>query len=124
MSVALKDRKCIFCPIIKDVSNAITIVHDGRWNTRWWRRRYLVLQPRDPITECHVLVIPYRHVQDARSSNTFVRTYGWASQVAKELYSNMNVNILTNQGVLVDQSVSHLHVHIVSSRADDGLINP
>jgi histidine triad (HIT) family protein len=124
MSVALKDRKCIFCPIIKDVNNAVTIIYDGRWNKRWWRRRYLVLQPRDPVTEGHVLVIPYKHVQDARSSKTFARTCGWASEVAKELFPGMDVNISTNQGVLADQSVPHLHVHILPRRAGDGLTNP
>jgi diadenosine tetraphosphate (Ap4A) HIT family hydrolase len=44
--------------------------------------------------------------------------------VAKELYPGMDVNISTNQGVLADQSVPHLHVHIVPRRADDGLTNP
>ncbi len=124
MDLALEDRKCIFCPIINDVSNAITIVYDGPWNKRRMGRRYLVLQPKDPVTEGHILVIPYKHVQDARSTKVFERTCGWASKVAKDLYPGMDVNISTNQGVLADQSVPHLHVHVVPRRPDDGLTNP
>jgi diadenosine tetraphosphate (Ap4A) HIT family hydrolase len=36
----------------------------------------------------------------------------------------MDVNISTNQGVLLGQSVPHLHIHIILRCTDDSITNP
>lgn len=116
----LKDRKCVYCPIIEDVKNAVTKVYPNED----WDKEFLVVQPIGPVTEGHVLVIPRVHVQDATSDPAiFGKTCAAAARVAKKLYPGMAVNFANNEGELAEQSVPHLHVHVLPRRPDDGLIN-
>ncbi|KAF7506437.1 hypothetical protein GJ744_011791 [Endocarpon pusillum] len=116
----LKERKCVYCPIIKDVKSAVTKVHVNED----WDKEFLVVQPIGPVTEGHVLVIPRVHVQDAASDpEIFGKTCATAARVAQTLYPGMAVNFANNQGELAEQSVPHLHVHVVPRRPNDGLVN-
>lgn len=116
--------------MIKDVKKAVTKVHhDAEWD-----KEFLVVQPIGPVTEGHVLVIPREHVAYATDNpKLFGKTCAAAAQVAAKLYPGMAVNFALNQGELAEQSVPHIHVHVVPRREGphregagpqlDGLIN-
>jgi diadenosine tetraphosphate (Ap4A) HIT family hydrolase len=71
------DENCRFCAIIRDEKEAVTDIHHGLWD-----KEVLVLQPINPATEGHILVIPRTHVPDSRPAEVFARTAFWASKVA------------------------------------------
>ena len=119
--VPLKDRKCPFCPIIQDIKKAVTrVYHDEAWD-----KNFLVIQPIGPVTEGHVIVIPRKHVQDATSDReVYGHTSNCAALVAQTLYPGIDVNIDTNCGENADQTVPHLHIHVIPRRHGDGLVHP
>jgi histidine triad (HIT) family protein len=110
------DENCKFCAIIRDEKEAVTHIYRGLWD-----KEVLVIQPINPATEGHVLVIPRTHVTGSRRAKVFARTHFWASEVAKTLYPNEHLNFQTNQGRLAGQSVNHLHVHVIRRVKGDKL---
>jgi histidine triad (HIT) family protein len=116
----LEDRKCPFCPIIQDEKKAVTKVY----HHKSWDDDFLVIQPIDPVTEGHLLIIPRVHVQDARDAEVFGKTCAAASLVAQELYPDQDFNIVNNNGLMAGQTANHLHVHSILRRVNDNLVFP
>jgi histidine triad (HIT) family protein len=86
--------------------------------------RAYVIEPLNPVTEGHRLVIPRKHVPHAAANP---RLAGEMMEYAAR-YIAMNklvpCNIITSLGHEATQTVDHLHVHIVPRRAGDGLALP
>lgn len=83
-----------------------------------------VITPINPVTEGHVLVIPFKHVSDASvnihlTGATFRDAAEYARTKGIESY-----NLITSVGVAATQTVGHLHVHLVPRRDGDGLKLP
>ncbi len=110
------DKNCKFCAIIRDEKEAVTEIYHGPWD-----KEVLVIQPINPATKGHVLVIPRIHVTDSKPAKIFARTAFWASKVAETIYPNAHVNFQVNQGKSAGQTMDHLHFHNVKRRQDDGL---
>jgi diadenosine tetraphosphate (Ap4A) HIT family hydrolase len=105
----LEHRKCLYCPMIKDVRRAVTKVYPGEWDDQ-----FLVMDAIESSAEGHILVIPREHGQDARASPGLLgRTMDCAQQVADELYPEMKVMFSTSKGLWAGQTVPHLHVEIL-----------
>jgi histidine triad (HIT) family protein len=112
-------KPCVFCQIVEGEAPA-------KFLRRW--AGVLVIEPLNPVTPGHTLVIPTRHVIDA-SDNPLVaaRTMRFASLYARQIRQQGQcpaVNIITSCGAEATQTVFHLHVHVVPRRADDGLHLP
>ncbi|QQO39517.1 histidine triad nucleotide binding protein [Microbacterium phage Phabia] len=111
---------CIFCQIVAGKSPAKQM---GSWIST------VIIEPLNPVTPGHLLVIPRTHVTDATEDAGITATtmhdaaqcVNMIRQVRPEYES---VNFITSVGVPATQSVFHLHIHIVPRREGDGLQLP
>lgn len=110
------DEKCKFCAIIRGENAAATQIYHGPWD-----KGTLVIQPINPATKDHILVIARTHVKDSRPARVFARTAYWASIVAETLFLDEHLNFQINQGKLAGQTVEHLHFHNVRHVEGDEL---
>jgi histidine triad (HIT) family protein len=102
----------------------------------------IAIEPLDPVTPGHLLVIPRVHVEDALTDGIVT---GYVHQRAAELAGDLvagaaigffeylweavwndvgGVNIITSCGPAATQTVMHLHVHVVPRRLGDRLALP
>jgi histidine triad (HIT) family protein len=103
--------QCIFCAIVarKAPANVVRAWDDA-----------MAIVPLNPVTDGHVIVIPYEHVTDVLDSpEVSARVMRRAAQLAKG-----PCNFITSVGREATQSVFHLHLHIVPRKKDDGLALP
>jgi histidine triad (HIT) family protein len=105
---------CEFCEICAGRSPAV--IRDS-WDDA------IAIEPLNPVTEGHVLIVPRSHV--------FYATHipyvtGLAFQRAAEyaVQYPWDFNLITSQGPNASQTVYHLHVHVVPRRSGDGLTLP
>ena len=111
--------ECPFCAILHDGAPA-TILRRGIHS--------LVIRPLGPVTEGHVIAIPYEHVSDAATDpHVTANTMGDLAAYAGILRSQGELgdfNIITSAGPTATQSVYHLHLHLVPRHHRDGLALP
>jgi diadenosine tetraphosphate (Ap4A) HIT family hydrolase len=87
--------------------------------------KWLAFFPCDPVTPGHTLVIPRNHVadlwavepNDATELIAAVMRVGRAINVALE---PEGMNVITSSGLAAEQTVFHLHLHIVPRWRRDG----
>jgi diadenosine tetraphosphate (Ap4A) HIT family hydrolase len=96
---------CPFCsPDDRDI-----IVKGSLWYTRW---------DKYPVTKGHLLVIPFRHVQNFfdLTQDERVSLFGMLDDCKRLLdktYAPDGYNIGVNIGYAAGQSVMHCHVHVI-----------
>lgn len=108
------DTPCILCRIVDGVEK-VRIVR--RWNDT------LAVEPRNPITDGHLLVVPFTHVRNAQddpfiTANVMRR----AAELARQL--NRPFNVVTGAGREAGLTTDHLHCHYLPRRENDGLMLP
>jgi histidine triad (HIT) family protein len=85
--------------------------------------RAFTLEPLNPVTEGHLLVIPFQHVADATTNPTVTaETMRVAAKVAAT--RGAPCNLITSVGHAATQTVMHLHIHVVPRHEGDGLRLP
>lgn len=107
---------CTFCRLIREDT--------GRWVARG--PMACAFAPLNPLAPGHTLVIPTSHYADLfdASSDVLAGTMALVKQVAAAMRTGLNasgVNILSASGPGSEQSVPHLHFHVVPRWADDGI---
>ena len=113
--------ECVFCEIIAGRA-------PGIMPTRW--DDAAVIEPLNPVTKGHVLVVPRQHVADAAEHSVVTAAVmGRAAQYLQlgpypDTQPIGPANIITSCGAEATQTVFHLHVHIVPRREGDGLALP
>jgi len=109
---------CPFCAIFADLSVATTRIV-------WVSRYDMILEPLDPVTPGHLIVVSGRHVasfaQDPRLFGSLAET---AASYVRGLSDRGDWNVITSMGPAATQTVEHLHIHLVPRRPDDGLNLP
>lgn len=111
--------ECVFCALLA-----------GDGETTWVARRrhasaFLPL-PAGRLSPAHTLVVPNDHavgIQDA-SAPSLQAVILLAQEIARAMATSLGargVNILNASGPDSDQSVPHLHLHVVPRWAGDGL---
>lgn len=100
---------CVFCEIIAGKSPA-TVVHE--WTDA------VAIVPLRPCTEGHTLVIPRRHVRDATVDPDVTAA---TARRAADLASGRQCHLITNAGPDAEQTVYHLHWHVIPRASGDGL---
>jgi histidine triad (HIT) family protein len=110
---------CVFCDIVSGKADATVVYEDEAVLA------FLPL-PEDRLADGHVLVAPKRHVGDLfDATNTDLQPVILGVQaVADALRSALDasgVNVLNASGPNSDQSVLHLHFHVVPRWEGDGL---
>ncbi|MDN5769222.1 MAG: HIT domain-containing protein [Humibacillus sp.] len=85
--------------------------------------RSVVIEPRNPVTPGHRLVIPVQHVADATTDPAVTgQTMKDAAAYAATL--GHDCNIVTSVGAAATQTAFHLHAHVVPRSPRDGLRLP
>lgn len=83
-----------------------------------------VIEPINPVTQGHVLVIPRRHIESTVEAPLAL---GLTAACAARYVVEKGVgpcNIITSHGLAATQTIFHLHTHIVPRRSDDHLSLP
>lgn len=110
---------CPFCLIVAGEAPA-RIVRE--WDDT------LAIEPLNPVTPGHLLVLPKVHVETLFSSpdvaaTTMRRVSEMVHGVERHVDPN-DYNVITSAGRAATQTVMHLHVHLVPRRPGDGLRLP
>lgn len=106
---------CVFCPQNWDNLDIIKHIEHGV--------PFAILNPLNPVTEGHVLVISSLHSDSAAADPHIAGTLmRMAAQYVAE--QGIEANIITSIGPLATQSVFHTQVHIVPRRLNDDLPLP
>jgi histidine triad (HIT) family protein len=109
-------RKCVFCEIANGKLPASLIYQDEKFS---------VLMDAYPLAEGHVLIIPHAHVQhlsdlDPADQNTLF-SLGAKARIALRNagYGVRGANILLNDGKAANQTVPHVHLHVIPRSSYD-----
>jgi diadenosine tetraphosphate (Ap4A) HIT family hydrolase len=86
----------------------------------------LCIRDRNPVSEGHSLVIPKKHIVSILEASEldWNRLNAAARLCAKRLVDEFEadgINILSAHGAAAQQSVFHLHIHLVPRKKGDGL---
>jgi histidine triad (HIT) family protein len=107
---------CKFCEIARGNSTAEIVCEGEHW---------VAFFPLEPATPGHTLVIPRDHIRDlweasesqGRDLMSAVLRVGRGIEVA--LHPD-GLNLITSAGAAAEQTVEHLHLHVVPRWTDDG----
>lgn len=114
---------CVFCPDNWENLDIVQVDYLDAMDVA-------IINPLEPVTEGHVLVIGSVHTKDASVnpwsvSSRLMSVAGAYVQTRNDLYhGEFQANIITSIGPLATQTVFHTHVHIVPRRENDGLPLP
>jgi histidine triad (HIT) family protein len=109
--------KCIFCGIVrKDISSQIIFENE----------LILALVPLQQVSNGHILVISKQHFENIFDVDDFVlrELISVSKKLSKKLVDEnkaTGINILNASGKDAQQSVYHLHFHVIPRYPNDGL---
>ena len=117
MAAPSSDLVCDFCAIAQGRDRSVEIVCEGQ--------SWVAFFPLNPATPGHTLIIPREHVADlwraepalAAELMTAVIRVGRAIDGALQ---PDGMNLITSAGKTAEQSVFHLHLHVVPRWEQDG----
>lgn len=107
---------CVFCSIAQGQAEADVIAEADSW---------IAFFPLEPATPGHTLVIPRTHVRDlwhvdpTISETLLHATIHLGNAILRALNPD-GMNLITSSGSAAEQTVFHLHLHLVPRWADDG----
>jgi histidine triad (HIT) family protein len=110
-------NNCVFCQIVRGKSPAKIIFED---------KEIMAIAAKKPVSRGHTVVIPKNHFQNIFDidNETFIQF----ARVLKKLSGKLvkenkatGINILHASGKDAQQSVFHLHFHLVPRYPHDGL---
>ena len=108
---------CDFCRIARGEDRSVEVVCEGE--------NWVAFFPLDPATPGHTLVIPRKHIADlwkaepalAADLTTAVIRVGRAINASLK---PDGMNLITSAGRVAEQTVFHLHLHVVPRWRQDG----
>jgi len=109
--------ECIFCKIVKGEIPCEKI---------WEDENFIVFLDVNPVAEGHTLVISKKHFENIFEASDEIagKINLVCKKVAillKEKFDVNAVNIVNASGKAAQQSVFHLHYHVIPRRENDGL---
>ncbi len=104
---------CVFCKIAQGEIPSTKVYEDDL---------VLAFKDLDPQAPVHVLLIPKQHILSVaeiteENSHLVARIFEVAAKLAKELKLTNGFRIVTNAGEDGQQSVKHLHFHMLGGRS-------
>lgn len=110
-------ESCPFCAIARGDDPKVEVVCEGE--------HWIAFFPHEPATPGHTLVIPRQHVRDlwAASQMTGEELMSAVIKVGHAIEAALQpdgLNLITSAGIAAEQTVPHLHLHIVPRWEDDG----
>jgi ATP adenylyltransferase len=91
----------------------------------WKSAHFYVIEDRNPVTDGHCLIIPYRHVADPLdlSADEIMKVWQLIQQLTADLRHRdatiTGFNIGMNCGYDAGQSIFHSHIHLIPRRRGD-----
>jgi histidine triad (HIT) family protein len=109
---------CPFCAIVAGKDDSAEVI----WEAGSW----LAFFPRSPATPGHTLIIPREHVTDLWATDLSLAEELTAAAIRVGTAINValepeGMNLITSKGDAGEQSVFHLHLHLVPRWSDDAL---
>lgn len=109
---------CPFCAIAAGNDSSVEIVCEGE--------SWVAFFPEAPATPGHTLVIPREHVSDlwstdARGGADLMAAVIRVGRAVQGALSPEGMNLISSAGEAAEQSVFHLHLHVVPRWRDDEL---
>ena len=107
---------CPFCDIARGRDDKATVL--------WQNDKCVALFPLEPATLGHTLIIPKSHVEDlwkadnATASSLIKASVVVGNAIHKALHPD-GMNLITSAGKIAEQTIFHLHLHLVPRWQDD-----
>ena len=113
----MPDRSCVFCRIARSEIPSLKVLEDGE---------VLAFLDINPLAEGHVLIIPKAHRErlDEMTPDEVAAVTRHLPQLARAVVTATGsgaYNVLQNNGRAAQQSVGHVHFHIIPRRDGDAL---
>ncbi|KNH05402.1 adenosine 5'-monophosphoramidase [Perkinsela sp. CCAP 1560/4] len=107
------DKSCAFCRIIQGIQPAITISSNASCTA--------IMDVR-PLSRGHCLVLPRKHFHNLHQVDKKT-AIGMTMMILKicSAFKKCDYNILLNNGITANQTVPHVHYHIIPKTTSDGL---
>ena len=108
---------CDFCAIARGENRSVEIVCEGE--------NWIAFFPLDPATPGHTLVIPRKHVTDLWKAESALAAELMTAviRVGRAINASLKpdgMNLITSAGGVAEQTVFHLHLHVVPRWRRDG----
>jgi len=104
-------RDCLFCKIVRGEIPARVV---------WQDDTVLAFDDVSPQSPVHTLVIPkehFEHLGDGIPTETLAALFSAVPQVAKvKGVSDSGYRVIINNGLDANQTVGHLHVHVMGGQ--------
>ncbi len=116
-TVCDESRDCVFCKIARGEELTTEIVCEGE--------NWIAFFPLHPATPGHTLVIPRKHVRDLWEADPSLGCELMAAtirvgRIIDQVLQPEGMNLITSAGATAEQTVFHLHLHIVPRWHRDG----
>lgn len=103
---------CLFCNIAQGKLGTIFLYEDDD---------IVIFNDIDPQAPLHLLVVPKRHIDDAAQLTAadgplLGKAFEQAARLVKEAGYDEGYRVVTNVGRHGQQSVNHLHFHVLAGR--------
>lgn len=109
---------CAFCRIARGEDSSTQIIcEDASW---------VAFFPSEPATPGHTLVIPREHVPDVWSLNPdlgadLMSAVVRVGRAIRSAVTPAGMNLISSSGVAAEQTVFHLHLHVVPRYEGDDI---
>lgn len=109
---------CPFCRIVRGDDDAAVVLSRAK--------DWLAFFPDTPATPGHTLVVPKRHVQhywalDAELASTLAVASLRVGLAIQDALEPEGMNLITSRGQAAEQTVQHVHLHLVPRWREDAL---
>ncbi|MFI4977912.1 MAG: HIT family protein [Solirubrobacterales bacterium] len=104
------ETECDFCRIASGADQSVAVVCEGH--------DWVAFFPLEPATPGHTLVIPRLHVADLWEAELQLASelMEAAVQVGRAIFKALSpegMNLITSAGAAAEQTIFHLHLHVV-----------
>jgi histidine triad (HIT) family protein len=111
------DRSCAFCAIARGEDSSVEVICEAE--------TWIAFFPINPATPGHTLVIPRKHVADLWKADRQLGAdlMGAVIRVGHAITASLQpegMNLITSEGTAAEQTVFHLHLHVVPRWRRDG----
>jgi histidine triad (HIT) family protein len=112
-----ESESCEFCAIARGDNRSVEVVCEGE--------DWVAFFPLDPATPGHTLVIPRKHIPDLWKAEPALAAELVAAviRVGRAINASLKpdgMNLITSAGSVAEQTVFHLHLHVVPRWRRDG----
>lgn len=113
-------QSCDFCAIARGDDQSVEVICEAK--------TWIAFFPLNPATPGHTLIIPRKHITDLWNADPDLGAdlMGAVIRVGRAITASLQpegMNLITSAGTAAEQSVFHLHLHVVPRWRRDGFGN-